>query len=54
MAQITTVRLPEDLLLAMAKLHKRDGISTSEMIKRALAVWLEKKDVYKQKKEDKR
>jgi hypothetical protein len=40
---ITTVRLPDDILVQMAKLQARDGIGTSEQIRRALRDWLAKK-----------
>ena len=50
MSHITTVRLPDDLVAAMKKLHDRDGIPTSAQIRRALAAWLTKKKVYTPKK----
>lgn len=46
MTPITTVRLPADLLVAMAKLQARDGIPASEQIRRALRQWLIAKQVY--------
>ena len=51
MSTITTVRLPEDLAAAMAKLHARDGIPASEQIRRALKQWLTTKRVYTPRKE---
>ena len=53
MSNMTTVRLPDDLLAAMAKLQARDGIPTSEQIRRALVKWLTTKGVYAAKKERK-
>jgi len=49
MTTMTTVRLPHDLVLAMAKLQVRDGIPTSEQIRRALRLWLKTKGVYNPK-----
>ena len=46
---ITTVRLPVDLIAAIEKLQDRDGIGTSEQIRRALRRWLTTKGVYKEK-----
>ena len=51
MNHMTTVRLPDDLVKAMQKLQDRDGIPTSEQIRRALRIFLEKKGVYAPKKE---
>lgn len=45
MSNMTTVRLPDDLLAAMAKLQERDGIPVSEQIRRALRDWLTTKRV---------
>lgn len=42
-----------ELADAMAKLYARDGISTSEQIRRALRAYLTKKKVYTPKKEKK-
>jgi hypothetical protein len=42
----STFRLGDDLLQAMARLHERDGISPSEMARRALTAWLMEKGVY--------
>jgi Arc/MetJ-type ribon-helix-helix transcriptional regulator len=53
MTNLTTVRLPEDVLAAMKKLQARDGIPTSEQIRRALRKWLAAKGVYTVKKEKK-
>lgn len=39
-----------DLALAMSKLEARDGISTSEMIRRALRRYLKAAGVYKERK----
>ncbi len=44
------LRLDADLAHAMAKLQARDGISTSEQIRRALKAFLRQKLVYKEKK----
>jgi Arc/MetJ-type ribon-helix-helix transcriptional regulator len=49
---LTTVRLPADLTHAMQRLHERDGISTSEQIRRALRAWLTTKKVYKRSSDD--
>jgi hypothetical protein len=38
-----------ELAKAMAKLQARDGISTSEQIRRALRVWLKQKGVFREK-----
>jgi ribbon-helix-helix CopG family protein len=38
-----------EMAKAMAKLTDRDGISTSEQIRRALRQWLKAKGVYKEK-----
>jgi hypothetical protein len=51
MSHITTVRIPDEILAAMARLQARDGIPTSEQIRRALSDWLKKKGVYTPKKE---
>lgn len=51
MTNLTTVRLPDDLLAAVRKLHTRDGIPVSEQIRRALQKWLTAKGVYTPKKE---
>jgi Arc/MetJ-type ribon-helix-helix transcriptional regulator len=53
MSNMTTVRLPDDLAAAIAKLSARDGIPASEQIRRALRLWLAKKGVYGPKKEKK-
>jgi hypothetical protein len=42
-----TFRLGADLVAAMERLHERDGIDNSEMVRRALAVFLEDKGVMK-------
>jgi Arc/MetJ-type ribon-helix-helix transcriptional regulator len=42
-----TFRLPDELLAAMQRLYARDGISPSEMVRRALTAWLTTKGVYK-------
>ena len=47
----TTVRLPDDITNAMRKLQQRDGMPTSEQIRRALKDFLSKKKVYTPKKE---
>jgi Arc/MetJ-type ribon-helix-helix transcriptional regulator len=48
--QMTTVRLPDDLVAAMQKLQERDGMPASEQIRRALREFLTQKRVYKPKK----
>jgi Arc/MetJ-type ribon-helix-helix transcriptional regulator len=53
MSNMTTVRLPDDLLAAMTKLQARDGIPVSEQIRRALREWLKAKRVYTARKERK-
>lgn len=50
MPTLTTVRLPDDLLLAMRKLQARDGIPPSEQIRRGLKMLLKAKGVYKEPK----
>lgn len=40
-----TFRLGADLVAAMERLHERDGIDNSEMVRRALAAFLEDKGV---------
>lgn len=50
MSNMTTVRLPDDLLAAMEKLQARDGMPVSEQIRRALREWLKAKRVYKERK----
>lgn len=45
--KVTTFRIDEDLLEAMAKLQERDGIPYSEQIRRALRPWLEERGVMK-------
>ena len=42
-------RADPELAKAMAKLQARDGISTSEQIRRALREWLTKKGTYTKK-----
>ena len=42
-----TFRLSEDLTAAMQRLHDRDGINDSEMMRRALTAFLEGKGVLK-------
>lgn len=42
-----TFRLGADLVAAMQRLHERDGINDSEMVRRALAAFLEDKGVMK-------
>jgi Arc/MetJ-type ribon-helix-helix transcriptional regulator len=54
MTNMTTVRLPEDLVQAMRTLTDRDGIPASEQIRRALRAFLTAKKVYTPKKEKKR
>jgi metal-responsive CopG/Arc/MetJ family transcriptional regulator len=49
----TTIRLPEDLVRAMQRLHARDGIVMSEQIRRALREYLTKKKTYTPRKERK-
>lgn len=46
MAKITTVRLDDALLDSMKKLTERDGIPTSEQIRRALNEWLKMKGMH--------
>jgi hypothetical protein len=43
----STFRLGAELLEAMDRLHERDGISPSEMARRALTAWLTEKGVLK-------
>ncbi len=50
MTTVITVRLPDDLVAAMAKLQARDGIGASEQIRRALREWLKTKRVYRERK----
>jgi hypothetical protein len=54
MDKITTVRIQQDLLDAAEKLYRKEGIRPSESIRRGLELWLEKKGVYKPKKEKNR
>jgi hypothetical protein len=42
----TTIRLPEDLIRGMHRLHARDGIVMSEQIRRALREFLRSKGCY--------
>jgi metal-responsive CopG/Arc/MetJ family transcriptional regulator len=51
MSNMTTVRLPDDLVAAMQKLQERDGMPVSEQIRRALREFLTQKRVYKPKRE---
>jgi hypothetical protein len=44
--RVMTFRAPADLVKAMNDLQERDGILPSEMIRRALAMFLEAKGVY--------
>ena len=43
--RLTSVRLDEDLLDAMARLFERDGIQKSEQVRRGLRQFLEAKGV---------
>ncbi len=45
MSNMTTVRLPDDLLAAMEKLKSRDGMPVSEQIRRGLMMLLAKKKI---------
>jgi hypothetical protein len=45
--KVATFRIDEDLVEAMQRLQERDGIPSSEQIRRALRPWLEAKGVMK-------
>lgn len=51
--QFMAFRAEPEMARAMQRLTARDGISTSEQIRRALAEWLTKKGTYTRKKEKK-
>jgi hypothetical protein len=48
--ELRAFRFPKDLADAMDKLQERDGISQSEMARRALRPFLERKGVLKPRK----
>jgi hypothetical protein len=45
--KVTTFRIDDDVLAGMRRLQARDGITSSEQIRRALRPWLESKGVLK-------
>jgi hypothetical protein len=49
----TGVRLDKELIEGLQRVHARDGILPSEQVRRAVRMWLERKDVLASKEEGK-